>query len=47
VTVGVLLLLLFHRAIEEKTGSPVATGVATDPSVSSSPHPASGSPAGG
>ena len=47
VTVGVLLLLLFHRAIEEKTGSPVATAVATDSPVSSSPHPAPGSPVGG
>jgi len=47
VTVGVLLLLLFHRAIEEKTDSAVAHAGATDSSVSSSPHPAPGSPAGG
>lgn len=47
VTIGVVLLLLFHRAIEEKTDPPAVAAVAADSSVASPPRSAPGSPAGG
>lgn len=47
VTIGVVLLLLFHRAIEEKTDPPAVAAVAADSSVASPPHSAPGSPASG
>lgn len=47
VTVGVILLLLFHRAIESKADRPSVVAVAGDPATPASSHSAPGSPAGG
>jgi len=49
VTVGVILLLLFHRAIEEKTAGPAGVSVGPDAAVSplTSSNSTPGSPAGG
>lgn len=49
VTIGVLLLLLFHRAIEHRTDQRAVVTAATDGTVAPPPSPttSSGSPAGG
>jgi signal peptidase II len=47
VTVGVLLLLLFHRAIEQKASEPAVIAVASGQGVASTEQPGPGSPAGG
>jgi signal peptidase II len=47
VTVGVLLLLLFHRAIEKKAETPQVVAVAQGTGIASPQQPAAGSPAGG